>query len=137
VLRLALERTFAGTFTRRHSLQILYGSGLLSSSVHLQGNLEPRAQLRDVPGTVLFAESRHDLGYLIGIRHRYSNWCLGPLAALKQLILTSDGIEFRERLLEILSEESLMAGLTQQEQGVLQGLLQRTISSLITGRAIC
>ena len=29
-----------------------------------------------------------------------------------------------------------MAGLTQQEQGVLQGLLQRTISSLITGRAI-
>ena len=105
MLRLALERTFAGTFTRRHSLQILYGSGLLSSSVHLQGNLEPRAQLRDVPGTVLFAESRHDLGYLIGIRHRYSNWCLGPLAALKQLILTPDGIEFRERLLEILNEE--------------------------------
>jgi DNA-binding MarR family transcriptional regulator len=51
-----------------------------------------------------------------------------PIARAKQLILTPDGIEFRERLLEILSEESLMAGLTQQEQGVLQGLLQRTIS---------
>jgi hypothetical protein len=46
----------------------------------------------------------------------------------KQLILTPGGTELRERLLELLSGESPMAGLTQQEQGVLQDLLQRAIS---------
>jgi MarR family transcriptional regulator, organic hydroperoxide resistance regulator len=46
----------------------------------------------------------------------------------KKLILTPDGAELRERLLELLSEESPLAGLTQQEQGVLQDLLQRAVS---------
>jgi hypothetical protein len=44
------------------------------------------------------------------------------------MVLTPGRIEFRKRLLEIFNEESLMAGLTQQEQGVLQCLLQRAIS---------
>jgi hypothetical protein len=37
------------------------------------------------------------------------------------MVRAAGGIELWERLLELLSEESLMAGLTQQEQGALQG----------------
>jgi DNA-binding MarR family transcriptional regulator len=47
----------------------------------------------------------------------------------KQLILTPDGAELRVRLLELLGEESPLAGLTQQEQGLLHDLLQRATSS--------
>ena len=46
----------------------------------------------------------------------------------KQLILTTDGTALRERLLELLNEESPLAGLTQQEQGVLHDLLKRAVS---------
>lgn len=46
----------------------------------------------------------------------------------KQLILTPDGTELRGRLLELLSAESPLAGLTPEEQGVLQDLLQRAVS---------
>jgi MarR family transcriptional regulator, organic hydroperoxide resistance regulator len=46
----------------------------------------------------------------------------------KQLILTPDGAELRGRLLELLGEESPLAGLTEQEQGVLHDLLQRAVS---------
>ena len=45
----------------------------------------------------------------------------------KQLILTPDGTALRERLLGLLGEESPLAGLTPEEQGVLQDLLQRAI----------
>jgi DNA-binding MarR family transcriptional regulator len=45
----------------------------------------------------------------------------------KQLILTPDGTALRERLLGLLGEESPLAGLTSEEQGVLQDLLQRAI----------
>lgn len=45
----------------------------------------------------------------------------------KQLILTPEGTELRGRLLELLGEESPLAGLTRHEQGVLQDLLQRAI----------
>jgi DNA-binding MarR family transcriptional regulator len=45
----------------------------------------------------------------------------------KQLILTPAGDELRGRLLELLGEESPLAGLTPEEQGVLQDLLQRAI----------
>jgi MarR family transcriptional regulator, organic hydroperoxide resistance regulator len=51
-----------------------------------------------------------------------------PIARAKQLVLAPDGTELRERLLKLLNEESPMAGLARQEQGVLQGLLQRAIS---------
>lgn len=46
----------------------------------------------------------------------------------KQLILTPDGTELRARLLELLSEESPLAGLTEEEQGVLHDLLERAVS---------
>jgi DNA-binding MarR family transcriptional regulator len=46
----------------------------------------------------------------------------------KQLILTPDGTALRDRLLELLSEESPLAGLTQEEQGVLHDLLKRAVS---------
>lgn len=46
----------------------------------------------------------------------------------KQLILTPDGAELRVRLLDLLGEQSPLAGLTQQEQGMLQELLQRAVS---------
>jgi DNA-binding MarR family transcriptional regulator len=46
----------------------------------------------------------------------------------KQLVLTPVGTEQRARLLELLSEESPLAGLTQEEQGVLHDLLQRAVS---------
>jgi DNA-binding MarR family transcriptional regulator len=45
----------------------------------------------------------------------------------KQLFLTTDGTELRERLLELLTAESPLAGLTQQEQGVLHDLLERAV----------
>jgi len=47
----------------------------------------------------------------------------------KQLMLTPDGAERREKLLESLrGEEPLLTGLTQQEQDMLQDLLQRALS---------
>ena len=47
----------------------------------------------------------------------------------KQLMLTPDGAERREKLLESLrGEEPLLTGLTQQEQDTLQELLHRAIS---------
>jgi MarR family transcriptional regulator, organic hydroperoxide resistance regulator len=46
----------------------------------------------------------------------------------KQLILTPDGAELRERLLQLLGAESPLAGLTRQEQGVLHDLLQRAVA---------
>ena len=45
----------------------------------------------------------------------------------KQLILTPDGTALRERLLGLLGEESPLAGLTADEQGLLKDLLQRAI----------
>jgi len=45
----------------------------------------------------------------------------------KQLILTPDGTALRERLLQLLAEESPLAGLTPEEQAALQDLLQRAI----------
>jgi hypothetical protein len=51
-----------------------------------------------------------------------------PIARAKQLVLTPGRIEFRERLLEIFNEESLMAGLDAAGARVLQCLLQRAIS---------
>ncbi len=46
----------------------------------------------------------------------------------KQLILTPDGDELREKLLELLSQESPLASLTQQEQNVLHDLLKRAVT---------
>jgi len=46
----------------------------------------------------------------------------------KQLMLTPEGAGLRERLLELLTEEPLLTGLTQQEQDTLQELLHRAIS---------
>ena len=47
----------------------------------------------------------------------------------KQLMLTPDGAERREKLLESLrGEEPLLTGLTQQEQDTLQDLLHRALS---------
>jgi MarR family transcriptional regulator, organic hydroperoxide resistance regulator len=47
----------------------------------------------------------------------------------KQLMLTPEGAERREQLLESLrGEEPLLIGLTQQEQDTLQDLLQRALS---------
>lgn len=46
----------------------------------------------------------------------------------KQLVLTTEGAELRERLLELLSQESPMAGLTHQEQSVLRDLLHRAVT---------
>jgi DNA-binding MarR family transcriptional regulator len=46
----------------------------------------------------------------------------------KQLVLTPDGTELRKRLLELLSEESPLAGLSEREQGQLQALLNRAIT---------
>ncbi|MEW2400881.1 MarR family transcriptional regulator [Streptomyces sp. NPDC046862] len=46
----------------------------------------------------------------------------------KQLTLTPEGAERRERLLALLREKPLPVGLTQQEQGELQELLQRAVS---------
>ncbi|MBZ3901188.1 MarR family winged helix-turn-helix transcriptional regulator [Streptomyces griseiscabiei] len=46
----------------------------------------------------------------------------------KQLALTPEGVELRERLLKVLAEEPLFAGLTQDEQDALEGLLKRALS---------
>ncbi|MEU6894639.1 hypothetical protein ABZ934_23060 [Streptomyces sp. NPDC046557] len=47
----------------------------------------------------------------------------------KRLVLTGEGTALRERLLALLSENGLLAGLTPHEQRVLQGLLERAIVS--------
>ncbi|MCZ0997512.1 MarR family transcriptional regulator [Streptomyces mirabilis] len=46
----------------------------------------------------------------------------------KQLLLTPEGAERRERLLKLVSEGTFFAGLTQQEQDSLQDLLRRAIT---------
>jgi DNA-binding MarR family transcriptional regulator len=46
----------------------------------------------------------------------------------KQLVLTPEGAKLRERVLKVLAEEPLFADLTQDEQHVLQGLLERALS---------
>ncbi|MFJ3019450.1 MarR family winged helix-turn-helix transcriptional regulator [Streptomyces tendae] len=46
----------------------------------------------------------------------------------KQIHLTLEGAEQRDKLLTLLREEPLSTGLTEQEQDVLQGLLQRALS---------
>jgi DNA-binding MarR family transcriptional regulator len=45
----------------------------------------------------------------------------------KQLVLTPEGVELREQLLKVLAEEPLFAGLTQDEQDALEGLLKRAL----------
>jgi MarR family transcriptional regulator, organic hydroperoxide resistance regulator len=45
----------------------------------------------------------------------------------KQLTLTTEGAELRERLLKVMTEEPLFVGLTKKERGALQDLLQRAI----------
>jgi MarR family transcriptional regulator, organic hydroperoxide resistance regulator len=45
----------------------------------------------------------------------------------KQLVLTPDGTELREKLLVLLGEESPLGGLTEQEQDQLHTLLQRAV----------
>jgi DNA-binding MarR family transcriptional regulator len=45
----------------------------------------------------------------------------------KQLVLTPKGTELRERLLELLSEDSPLAPLAPEEQDVLQHLLTRAV----------
>ncbi|MFK0157751.1 MarR family winged helix-turn-helix transcriptional regulator [Streptomyces sp. NPDC090499] len=45
----------------------------------------------------------------------------------KQLVLTPEGAGLRERLLTVLTEEPLFAGLTQDEQDALEGLLKRAL----------
>ncbi|MET8978359.1 MarR family transcriptional regulator [Streptomyces sp. NPDC004539] len=46
----------------------------------------------------------------------------------KQLVLTPEGTDLRERLLKALTEEPLFTGLTQGEQGALESLLKRALS---------
>ncbi|MDL4818385.1 MarR family winged helix-turn-helix transcriptional regulator [Actinomadura opuntiae] len=46
----------------------------------------------------------------------------------KQLVLTPEGTALRERLLELLTKDSPLAGLNQDEQDTLQGLLLRARS---------
>ncbi|MDT7639363.1 MAG: hypothetical protein QOC83_3651 [Pseudonocardiales bacterium] len=48
----------------------------------------------------------------------------------KQLVLTVEGVALRERLIELLVQDSPLAGLTPAEQGVLQGLLHRAVTRL-------
>ncbi|MFD4833855.1 MarR family winged helix-turn-helix transcriptional regulator [Streptomyces uncialis] len=45
----------------------------------------------------------------------------------KRLVLTPQGTALRERLLELLGEDSPLSGLTQEEQGTLQRLLERAV----------
>lgn len=45
----------------------------------------------------------------------------------RQLVLTADGTALRERLLDLLAQDSPLAGLTRKQQRVLQGLLERAI----------
>jgi DNA-binding MarR family transcriptional regulator len=46
----------------------------------------------------------------------------------KQLVLTVEGVALRERLVDLLVQDSPLAGLTPAEQGVLQGLLHRAVT---------
>jgi DNA-binding MarR family transcriptional regulator len=46
----------------------------------------------------------------------------------KQLVLTPEGDELRQRLLKVLTEEPLFPALTQDEQDALEGLLKRALS---------
>jgi DNA-binding MarR family transcriptional regulator len=46
----------------------------------------------------------------------------------RQLVLTPDGTELRDRLLALLREQSPLSGLTAQEQRVLQDLLHRAMA---------
>ncbi|WP_445186192.1 MarR family winged helix-turn-helix transcriptional regulator [Pseudonocardia sp. Cha107L01] len=48
----------------------------------------------------------------------------------KQLVLTVEGVALRERLIELLIQDSPLAGLTPAEQRVLQGLLHRAVTRL-------
>lgn len=48
----------------------------------------------------------------------------------KQLVLTVEGVALRERLIELLVQDSPLAGLTPAEQRVLQGLLHRAVTRL-------
>ena len=53
----------------------------------------------------------------------------------KQLVLTPEGAGLRERVLKVMAEEPLFAGLTQDEQDALQGLLKRALSRTETLQA--
>ncbi|MGK5731193.1 MarR family winged helix-turn-helix transcriptional regulator [Streptomyces sp. URMC 124] len=46
----------------------------------------------------------------------------------KQLVLTGEGTALRERLMELLARESPLAGLSQEEQDALHGLLEKAVS---------
>ncbi|GAA1214959.1 MarR family winged helix-turn-helix transcriptional regulator [Prauserella alba] len=46
----------------------------------------------------------------------------------KQLVLTAEGIALRERLIELLVEESPLAGLTREQQNVLHELLDQAVT---------
>ncbi|MFJ9634536.1 MarR family winged helix-turn-helix transcriptional regulator [Streptomyces sp. NPDC091280] len=46
----------------------------------------------------------------------------------KQLVLTEDGTELRERVLKALADEPIFTGLTQQQLDTLEDLLQRAIT---------
>ena len=46
----------------------------------------------------------------------------------KHLVLTTEGTALRERLLELLAQDSPLAGLTAQQQRVLQGLLEQAMT---------
>ncbi|MFJ8644869.1 MarR family winged helix-turn-helix transcriptional regulator [Streptomyces sp. NPDC093546] len=46
----------------------------------------------------------------------------------KHLVLTAEGEALRERLLELLMRDSPLAGLTAEQQGVLQGLLEQAVT---------
>jgi DNA-binding MarR family transcriptional regulator len=46
----------------------------------------------------------------------------------KQLVLTAEGVALRERLIELLVQDSPLAGLTPAEQDVLQRLLHRAVA---------
>ncbi|SDM37690.1 MarR family winged helix-turn-helix transcriptional regulator [Allokutzneria albata] len=46
----------------------------------------------------------------------------------KQLVLTAEGTALRGRLIELLIEESPLAGLTEQQQSALRDLLNRAIT---------
>ena len=46
----------------------------------------------------------------------------------RQLVLTAEGSALRERLLELLTQDSPLAGLTPKQQGLLQDLLEQAIT---------
>jgi MarR family transcriptional regulator, organic hydroperoxide resistance regulator len=46
----------------------------------------------------------------------------------KHLVLTPEGAALRKRLLDLLRQKSPLAGLTEQEQGVLHDLLHRAVT---------